>query len=208
MLLTSTKAAMKDSFYIIEFTIMLIVLASCASTGSGTIETTKVTADSPVTSVQISDNDREKFKAGLGAMDSNDFTTAERIFSELIEKQPYMAGPYCNNALIFLKKLDYQKSLDTINQAITLNNGIAQAYNIRAQALVATGKIKEAESDYLKAIELDPAYTYAHYNLALLYDIYYQDIGKAIQHYEKYLSLLEQPDKATKDWIAHLKGAQ
>jgi len=60
--------------------------------------------------------------------------------------------------------------------------------------------------DYLKAIEIKPAYANAQYNLALLYDIYLQEIELAIKHYEIYTSLLKKPDEATQEWINHLKG--
>ena len=64
----------------------------------------------------------------------------------------------------------------------------------------------EAKNDYLKAIQLKPDYINAQYNLALLYDIYLQDIKSAIQHYEIYLSLIDKPDEPTLEWVNHLKG--
>jgi tetratricopeptide (TPR) repeat protein len=185
----------------------LTLLSSCTSSSVKTASPDITTPKTISTKAQISESDREKFNAGLGALSSDDLSTAERIFSDLIEEQPSLAGPYCNMALIYLKKKEYQKSIETIAKALKLNDGIAQAYDIRAQALVATGKIKDAERDYISAVTLDSKYANAHYNLALLYDIYYQEIGKAIKHYETYLSLLDRPDKSTQEWVNHLKGA-
>ncbi len=68
------------------------------------------------------------------------------------------------------------------------------------------GKINDAKKDYIKAIELKPDYINAHYNLALLYDIYLQEITLAIKHYETYLSLLKKTDEATQEWVNHLRG--
>ncbi len=82
----------------------------------------------------------------------------------------------------------------------------APAYNLRAQLQLKKGAIKQAQQDYLKAIELYPDYTIAHYNLALLYDIFLQEIALAIEHYSIYLSLLDKEDENTRDWINHLKN--
>ncbi|MCP3669417.1 MAG: tetratricopeptide repeat protein, partial [Gammaproteobacteria bacterium] len=100
----------------------------------------------------------------------------------------------------------YERSFKQINKAIELNPLQAQSYHLRAQIQLQNGEIKQARSDYQKALELDPAYLNAHYNLALLYDIYLQEIALAIEHYSIYLSLLGEKDEAMQDWINHLKG--
>jgi tetratricopeptide (TPR) repeat protein len=155
----------------------------------------------------VSSADREKYKSGLIALSNNNDSKAERIFNDLLEDQPELAGPYTNLALIQFKKKDYALSLELVNKALQRNPEQAQAYQLRAQVLVTNGKINDAEKDYIKAIELKPDYINAHYNLALLYDIYLQDIALAIKHYETYLSLLKDTDEATQEWLNHLKGA-
>ncbi|MFV9615434.1 MAG: tetratricopeptide repeat protein, partial [Gammaproteobacteria bacterium] len=77
---------------------------------------------------------------------------------------------------------------------------------LRGQLFVTKRKIHDAKKDYEKAIELKPDYSNAHYNLALLYDIYLQEMALAIKHYETYLSLIKKPDEATQEWVNHLKG--
>jgi len=70
---------------------------------------------------------------------------------------------------------------------------------------VSRGKYKEAETHYLTAIKLDNKNASAHYNLALLYDVFYQDIRSAIPHYEQYLALINQEDEDTLNWVEELK---
>ncbi len=184
----------------------LLAISAC------TQESVKTTTDESqpaekIPTVVIGADDKEQYQTALTAMENGNIDKAESVFQDLTRSQPYMAGPYCNLALIQLKRSQYDESLKTIEKAITLSRNIPQAYNLRAQLYIHNGKIKEAETDYLKSLELDPNYANAHYNIALLYDIYYQDIQKAIQHYEKYMSLLDRPDKTTADWINHLKGS-
>ena len=159
-----------------------------------------------IANISISTADVEKYQSGLIALNNNDETRAEGIFNEFIEGKPELAGPYTNLALIHFKKKEYDLSLELVNEALIRNPEQAQAYQLRGQIFVTKGKIHDAKKDYIKAIELKPDYINAHYNLALLYDIYLQEIALAIKHYETYLSLIEKPDEATQEWVNHLKG--
>ncbi len=160
-----------------------------------------------VETIAVSPADREKYKIGLIALSNNDASKAERIFNDLLEDQPELAGPYTNLALIQFKKNNYALALELVNKALQRNSEQAQAYQLRAQIFVTKGRINDAKKDYIKAIELKPGYINAHYNLALLYDIYLQEITLAIKHYETYLSLSKKPDEATQEWVNHLRGA-
>jgi uncharacterized protein YdbL (DUF1318 family) len=57
------------------------------------------------------------------------------------------------------------------------------------------------------AIGLDPNYSYALYNIAILHDIYLQDTGKALEYYNRYLALVTD-DAATRSWVEHLNEQQ
>jgi hypothetical protein len=43
--------------------------------------------------------------------------------------------------------------------------------------------------------------------VALLFDIYLQDIAKAIEYYQFYLAYSEQKDENTKNWVEALQAA-
>lgn len=149
---------------------------------------------------------RHKFEQGIEALSIRDYARARRIFTEIIRANPDLSGPYANLALIDYKQNRYQRSLQQVNKAIELNPLQPQAYQLRAQILLQNGEIRLARNDYQKALELDPDYLNAHYNLALLYDVYLQEIALAIEHYTIYLSLLGEEDENMQDWINHLKG--
>lgn len=199
-----TPSINKHKFtYIVTLSITL--LSACAQAPE------KQSASTPQTRTiennSISTADREKYKSGLIALNNNDDATAERIFNDFVQDTPELAGPYTNLALIYFKKKEYDQSLELVNKALLRNPEQAQAYQLRGQIFLAKRKINDAKKDYIKAIELKPDYINAHYNLALLYDIYLQEIALAIKHYEIYLSLIKEPDEATQEWVNHLKGA-
>ena len=186
-------------------TLSITLLSACAQAPEKLPVSTPHTRT--IENISISTADREKYKSGLIALSNNNDATAERIFNEFLQDTPELAGPYTNLALIHFKRKEYDQSLELVNTALLRNPEQAQAYQLRGQIFLAKRKINDAKKDYIKAIELKPDYINAHYNLALLNDIYLQEIALAIKHYEIYLSLINEPDEATQEWINHLKGA-
>lgn len=147
-----------------------------------------------------------RFEQGIKALSQQDYSSARMIFMELISRYPGLAGPYMNLALIEYNLGNFADSQQLVDKVIEINQQMAQAYNLRAQLRLKQDKISAAREDYLQAISISPAYKTAHYNLALLYDIYLQDIEQAIRHYQVYLELEETADERTRDWLSHLKS--
>ena len=81
-----------------------------------------------------------------------------------------------------------------------------ETLNLSGLLNVEKADYQAAEKDYLAAIALKKDYPAAHYNLANLYDVFYQDINKAIAHYEQYLALTDNADKNTISWVNELKA--
>lgn len=190
---------------------LLIISVGISGCGSESIKPQGMPsgeARTPSTSVpvQITKADKEKFRNAITALNNSDNSLALRLFNELIRSNPKLAGPYTNLALMYYNKQEYDKSLKLTEKALKLNPSQAQAYNLRGQLNITAGKVHKAKADYLKAVELKPNYANAQYNLALLYDIYLQEIELAIKHYQIYTKLQKKPDTATLEWINHLKG--
>ena len=150
--------------------------------------------------------DEHEYQQGIDALSTRDLDKAKRLFGQFIQKNPSLSGAYVNLALIAFREEDYEKANNLVDQAINLNPQQAPAYHSRAQLHLKNGEIKPARQDYLKAIELRPGYTNAHYNLALLYDVFLQELALAIEHYSIYLSLLDKEDQTTQEWINHLRN--
>ena len=66
---------------------------------------------------------------------------------------------------------------------------LASAYYNLGNLLSDSGQQKIAIEQYEKALKLNPADAWSHYNLAVLYDYYMNDRDKSLYHYKKYLGL-------------------
>ncbi|MFZ5803213.1 MAG: tetratricopeptide repeat protein [Candidatus Omnitrophota bacterium] len=64
-----------------------------------------------------------------------------------------------------------------------------------------------AEEYYQRVLDENPAHAGAHHNLGILYDYYYNDVAKAIYHYEKYMGLepLDEQAKKIKERVLDMK---
>lgn len=58
---------------------------------------------------------------------------------------------------------------------------------------------------YESAIRIDENYAPAHYNLAVLADLYLHDPVLALKEFETYQTLLPEPDKKVNGWIIELQ---
>ncbi len=183
---------------------LLLVLTSCARDAA---MPSPDTAPDITQAASVTKLEHDEYQQALTALNNNDLAKAQQLFKQFIRNKPGLAGGYSNLALIYFKKNELEKSLNKVNKALELNPKQAQALNIRAQLYIKDGKIHKAKDDYIKAIKIKPDYINAQYNLALLYDIYLQEIELAITHYKIYLSLLKKTDVITKEWVSHLEGA-
>lgn len=145
------------------------------------------------------------YRNAITELNNNNLEVAKNNFLMIIKEQPDLAGPWANLALIHIKQERFEDAEMNIQAALDKNPEMAQALNMAGFIENRKGNINKAKYYYEKAIEKKSDYALAHYNLALLYDVYLQNIAKAVQHYQKYLSFLGNEDKKTKTWLEELK---
>ncbi len=86
------------------------------------------------------------------------------------------------------------------------DGSVAQAYNLQGLILQKEGQFEQAKQAFEKAIDRKSQYAEALYNLALLYDVYLQDIAKAVTYYNQYLAIVGEDD-ATQGWVDQLSSS-
>jgi Tfp pilus assembly protein PilF len=204
--ITSTLSSRSIRCIAVLFLLQLFTACSQKSPAPQTVEPVPVKAEQTAPVIEEKTINTELYQQGLDALALSDFSSARKIFQQFIKDNPGLSGAYTNLALIDYKQENYEQALKLIEIAISINPQQAAAFNLRALLYLQQGKIKRARDDYQMAIKLKPDYTNAHYNLALLYDIYLQEIALAIEHYNIYLSLTTEKDSATREWVNHLKN--
>ncbi len=92
-----------------------------------------------------------------------------------------------------------------LERAIEQDKSDAIAYNHLAIIQRGNGDFKQARENYRKAIDADPDYANAYLNLAILLDIYLQDLPAALTNYEEFQRLKGEKNDSIEKWVIDLK---
>lgn len=156
---------------------------------------------------QVSKSEIQDYRHAITELNNNNLDKAETLLLDFVKNRPELAGPWANLGLLYIKKRQYKKAEGMLNNALEQNSKLPQAHNLLGVIENQRGNIRNAEEYFTSAIQYKEKYAIAHYNLALLYDIYLQDVNKAIRHYSRYLELVKNGDKRTADWLEQLRNS-
>lgn len=182
--------------------ILLLVLQGCSSPGPQKPDTSAV--EKVIESSDLSDLDANLYEKAIATLDAGEAKSATKQLLRLEKKNPAHLGIKINLATAYFLTEKVEDAKKIANRAHSINENIAALQNLLGLIAIEQKQFTDAEKAYLKAIKLDNKLANAHYNLALLYDQYYQDIPKAYQYYQNYLKLVPD-DQETTDWVEQLK---
>lgn len=183
---------------------LVIVLGGCATQSRQDVVTPTGTDITGSLGVSAAD-ETELYRRAITALNNSQLDLAEAELKKIAKSRSDLAGPWLNLALIDIKKKDLENAYKNLNKALERNPKMAQAFNMRGFLELTRGNITKAIADYRQAITLKEDYALAHYNYALVHDIYFQDMKIAVQHYKRYLELTKSQDKKTADWVVELE---
>jgi len=181
---------------VLVFAISLIT-AGCA--GVRAPETT----DSKITKQEV--KLPRSYDNALVLMQSGDYQAAIPVLKAFIARRPELAGPLLNLGIAYHLTGQDEAAANALNQALKLNAENPAIWHQLAILYRNQGDFNAALDAYRKALELDPDYALAHRNIGILYDLYLQKPGPALQHYRKYLALNGKEDTTVSRWITDLE---
>lgn len=142
------------------------------------------------------------YQSALNQLKQGSLSQAGNAFRQLLIQEPRLAGAHVNLGLIALKSEDNAKANKHFNDALQLNPKNTSALLHLALEELRAGRFWDAEAKLLRVVELAPNHQEAHFNLGVLYELYLQDFDKAADHYEAYVGLTSNKDKAVVErWI-------
>lgn len=181
---------------------LLLGLAGCATAPSPTAGMPAVArVPEPAVSAAV----QREFADALRAMKLEHYPEAERALLGLTRAHPELSGPYANLGVVYFRLGKLPEATEALKRAIDINPERAAYYNQLGVVYRQSGQFELARAAYRQALRVDPDYRRAHLNLGILYDLYLQDLGKALQHYERYQALASPADAQVAKWIIDLK---
>jgi len=176
------------------------VPAKSSKRGRGGPEEASAAAEVPLPPEAV-----QQFDRAVASMNSGDLPAAEQGFRALAAAYPTYSGPLLNLGILQAKAGKLEEAQQTINDAIARNGNNAAAYNQLGIVYRKLGRFQEAEEAYTRAVQIDPNYALAYLNLGVLCDLYLQDPERALEAYERYLSVASAPDEKVNAWVSELK---
>lgn len=104
---------------------------------------------------------------GSAFYDKEDYQNALSIYRQALEFQPHNAKIHCNLGFLYWGKGDTEEALKSYELAIKYDDMYDIAYNnLGVIYLDDLGRVKKAIELFKKAVEVNPNYALAHFNLA------------------------------------------
>lgn len=153
----------------------------------------------------VSPQAQADYERAVLAMKSGKTKQAFNLFDSISKKHPELSGPLLNIGLLYLQSNYLKLAEKSFKQAIQTNPDNALGYNFLGVVYRRSGKFIEARQAYEQAISRNAQYANAHLNLGILYDLYMNDINRALHHYEQYQTLNGSTDKQVANWILDLQ---
>ena len=115
-----------------------------------------------------SKNELVLYNKALFYQDMQEWNNALSAYAELHEVNKFHSDSHYNLGFIHMELELYDIAANNFSDAIYSNSSFYQAYYARGICFETLGNIKQAESDYKRAIQLNPDYYYAIEALSLL----------------------------------------
>lgn len=182
---------------------VLFLLSGCAQSPS-VVEQVPVPASEAQAISVDADRLEKQFLGALSEMEAGNYTVAAAALSELVIAAPEEAMYWANYALSQYKNGNLQAALLSIDTCLKLQPQLKEALNLKAVMLIELGKVPEAEKLMLDTVMNYPDSPQLYYNLALVYDTYFQDTTTAALYYQRYLNIVKE-DVETARWLKQIR---
>ena len=145
-----------------------------------------------------------QFEQAIAFMQAGKDKEATALFANISELDPKLASPHTNLGILFYRDGKLQEAETAFKEALRLDDKDYIAANYLGMLYRAQGRFSDAEAAYKQALAAKPDYGYAHLNLAILYDLYLDNLPKALDHYQKYQQISGDSDQQLTGWLADL----
>lgn len=148
---------------------------------------------------------RALFTDAIRALQTEQWSRAETLLKQLNTDYPNLSGPYLNLGIVYRQLNQLELAEQAFTQAVSVNAMNLDALNQLALLKREQGDFAAAEQHYLAALKVWPRHDISHKNLGILYDLYMGQFAKALEHFELFQYLQDEPDRRVQGWIADLK---
>jgi len=153
---------------------------------------------------RISGEARAQYESAMQLLEQERYEQGVALLVQVVAKVPDVTAPYINLGIAYERLGDFEHAEASLRKALTLNPSHPVVYDELGLLYRQTGRFAAARESYEKALAIHSGFHFAHRNLAILCDVYLDDLPCALAHYEAY-ARAEPDDKDVAIWIADLR---
>lgn len=187
--------------------LLTVLLAACGGNQVRYVDGDPTLSDQVVSRKELSASQQQVYTTALAAIESEEYAQAIKLLNSIASSNETLSEVYLNLSLAYYRTDQFEESLAAAKRAVALDAKSSNTNYMAGLAYLKASQVNAARQAFAAAIEVNPEHAYAHYNLGLIYDIYYQQLQTAIDHYQRYVILIKEEDQATVEWIEQLKGS-
>ncbi len=148
---------------------------------------------------------QRRYAEAIATLKSGKTERAIKLLREVGDSAPDLPFVHTNLGLAYFKLERFELAEEAFAEALVRNPRDAVAHNHLGILERRKGRFEAALERYRRAIAIDRDYARAHLNLGILFDIYLQDLDKALTQYQKYQSLVPEQDEQVAGWILDIE---
>jgi Flp pilus assembly protein TadD len=168
------------------------------------VEVTKDATGFTITQdVRVSGDVRADYETATRLLQQQKYAEGIALLVKVTDSAPTAIAPYIDLGIAYSRTGDLDRAEASLQKALQIDANHPIANNELGMVYRKKGRFADARAAYEKALAVYPTFHYAHRNLAILCDLYLQDLDCAMQHYEAYRQAVPDDQEAVK-WIADL----